>query len=454
MKKSLIITLILGAMVFAISCSDDKKDDKSSTDNDKIVVDEDTSTPDEDKIVDEDIVSDSDVKCIGDGKGLYVSGPEECCEGLKGLGAFRVEADGSCTALEGGSFCTSKCGDNTCGEGENKCNCPEDCTGDTDIDFPTDQDEIQPDSDMPEKCVGAGELYLGSGPESCCEGLKPLASYEIKEDGTCGNPLPGETICSSLCGNNVCDSKENKCNCAEDCDVPMIDTDLKGTLKIESSECKLVTITDENGAVVGEQVKVVLHADRLGDKASVTFRTNYENLKQPFTLEPEALATDSILFELNNEISEDLGFQVQNLAKGSFALDFTLWNELQSLPPQIEGYGKIRIAQDIELKGTTTYSLLTIKAGEIAFECSKNSYSENYSWEKTGETQYLKKNIGTDIYNDDVCYTSEEMDLWQACISTPQTYMEITPDNKVSYCYAGCMEASVVDGKCSLKCPK
>ncbi len=53
----------------------------------------------------------------------------------------------------------------------------------------------------------------------CCSGLKALES--LKYGGKCVSmPAPGSvTICTSKCGNGVCDeqSRENECNCPQDC---------------------------------------------------------------------------------------------------------------------------------------------------------------------------------------------------------------------------------------------
>jgi hypothetical protein len=48
-----------------------------------------------------------------------------CCEGLTTVGTSELK-DGECTRPTGFLYCT-KCGNGTCGEVENPCNCPEDC---------------------------------------------------------------------------------------------------------------------------------------------------------------------------------------------------------------------------------------------------------------------------------------------------------------------------------------
>ena len=55
---------------------------------------------------------------------------DECCSGLKGMGAYKISDDGECEQLVGTPFLTcTPCGDGVCEDTlfENSCNCPEDC---------------------------------------------------------------------------------------------------------------------------------------------------------------------------------------------------------------------------------------------------------------------------------------------------------------------------------------
>lgn len=52
----------------------------------------------------------------------------------------------------------------------------------------------------------------------CCEGLKRVPLASETEDGQCIAASCG-SICRP-CGNGICDSNENKCNCPEDCKEP------------------------------------------------------------------------------------------------------------------------------------------------------------------------------------------------------------------------------------------
>ncbi|MCX6796216.1 MAG: hypothetical protein NTW06_01835 [Candidatus Falkowbacteria bacterium] len=53
--------------------------------------------------------------------------PASCCEGLKPLGPGGYNGDCSIPAPPGGLAHCARCGDKICGNGENKCTCPEDC---------------------------------------------------------------------------------------------------------------------------------------------------------------------------------------------------------------------------------------------------------------------------------------------------------------------------------------
>ena len=50
----------------------------------------------------------------------------------------------------------------------------------------------------------------------CCDGLKKAPLIYEKENEECGVALPCGSICIP-CGNGICDRRENKCNCPEDC---------------------------------------------------------------------------------------------------------------------------------------------------------------------------------------------------------------------------------------------
>jgi hypothetical protein len=64
--------------------------------------------------------------CIPEGQtgAIYPDAPQ-CCDGLTSIGCDTPEGE-QCTPCVGGFIC-AKCGDGTCGPGENQCNCTGDC---------------------------------------------------------------------------------------------------------------------------------------------------------------------------------------------------------------------------------------------------------------------------------------------------------------------------------------
>ena len=88
------------------------------------------------------------------------------------------------------------CGNGACRFGETAASCPADCQKLT-ID-----------------CVKEGEKnYFGK--PACCANLTPVAN-STKIGGDCIATSNGASICVN-CGNNVCGSGENECNCPADC---------------------------------------------------------------------------------------------------------------------------------------------------------------------------------------------------------------------------------------------
>jgi hypothetical protein len=156
-----------------------------------------------------------DVTCLGEGKGggspILSKLDLGCCPGLKKISAdMGVDAQGVCRqAIDGGVVC-AKCGDGKCGIGENKCNCPSDCSA---------------------ACAPEGEAVFdnpGMGPLKCCDanaGIKPSTHIDTTYN-ICSDPdrSGSKGICSvswaKTCGNGVCDSGEDKCNCLQDCPPP------------------------------------------------------------------------------------------------------------------------------------------------------------------------------------------------------------------------------------------
>ena len=68
-------------------------------------------------------------ECVEEGESYPVTATVyECCEGLTAISCSEPTNADVCPGSECvGSMICANCGDGTCGDGENKCNCPEDC---------------------------------------------------------------------------------------------------------------------------------------------------------------------------------------------------------------------------------------------------------------------------------------------------------------------------------------
>ena len=105
--------------------------DDSDAVQDADVTDDDTDTAQPDEITDPDSVSDEDTAdCATIGETVpVVPGAKECCEGLQSASIMEIvysDHRGYCSPLDGASVCIN-CGNSICDEGENICNCNEDC---------------------------------------------------------------------------------------------------------------------------------------------------------------------------------------------------------------------------------------------------------------------------------------------------------------------------------------
>jgi hypothetical protein len=140
------------------------------------------------------------VACVTEGGSTpVVPDAPKCCEGLEPISCHVPGEDDSCeTPCMGVSIC-AKCGNGTCGPGENLCNCPLDCEAGA-------------------QCIeeGGSRPVVPNAPE-CCAGLAPIPCGGPGEDGACpADPCVGAAICAS-CGNGTCGPGENICNCPADC---------------------------------------------------------------------------------------------------------------------------------------------------------------------------------------------------------------------------------------------
>ncbi|MBN1386421.1 hypothetical protein JW968_05615 [Candidatus Woesearchaeota archaeon] len=143
--------------------------------------------------------------CSSEGNTIPIPN-EICCNGLKpinGQGGYQGECPGP-ISIGGLSIC-APCGNGVCNteHEENKCNCPEDCTG-----------EEKP-------CIRDYQTVDLDNSESCCPGLKAIkiAHYE-KDCSVTPSTIGASRMACFKCGDGNCDGGvylENDCNCPEDC---------------------------------------------------------------------------------------------------------------------------------------------------------------------------------------------------------------------------------------------
>ncbi len=135
--------------------------------------------------------------CVKEGEDILRQGSQSCCAGLSQIS--RVSAyDATCNILGADPFdvCTY-CSNGTCGKGENKCNCPQDCevTACTDSDGGKNYYEkgtaTQANRSYPDYCYGAFSVR-----EYFCEGdlvkeeVHVCADNASCSNGACEQPAP------------------------------------------------------------------------------------------------------------------------------------------------------------------------------------------------------------------------------------------------------------------------
>ncbi|MFH2028961.1 MAG: LamG-like jellyroll fold domain-containing protein [Nanoarchaeota archaeon] len=70
----------------------------------------------------------NETKCVEEGSSnAFYLGAPSCCDKLVSISCDNPDEEGNCMLCKGAFYCT-KCGDGACGLGENKCNCPKDCS--------------------------------------------------------------------------------------------------------------------------------------------------------------------------------------------------------------------------------------------------------------------------------------------------------------------------------------
>ncbi len=144
-----------------------------------------------------------DEDCLGQGE-EFDGDPEQnrCCPGLEPI-VFAEYWQGECGFVNCLCWVCAACGNGACEQGENPCNCPDDCGT--------------------PQCHQAGEHFMDfEGTEVCCEGL-------TRADDCIPDINNGQVSCACpdcpcfvcvLCGDNVCGAGENTCTCPGDCPSP------------------------------------------------------------------------------------------------------------------------------------------------------------------------------------------------------------------------------------------
>ncbi|MFZ2455246.1 MAG: hypothetical protein WAX07_02045 [Candidatus Altiarchaeia archaeon] len=153
----------------------------------------------------------------GETAGHFNNDLPQCCSGLsKIVDEPRPDGRGGCSLTPAGFMICVNCGDGICGKGENRCNCPQDC------------------SNTESECVEEGERLGGLGEDKskeCCPGLiKVFDQWEPDRSGKC-LALDNYGYYCLKCGDGICGKGENKCNCPPDC------KDSAGQECVDSFDC-------------------------------------------------------------------------------------------------------------------------------------------------------------------------------------------------------------------------
>jgi len=128
--------------------------------------------------------------CAKEGESVpVVPGAPSCCAGLAQISCDRPDSSGNCQyGCAGGSICAN-CGNGVCGEGENKCNCPKDCS--------------------PVVCsstLSADQCKLAGGAYACPEDYSSTDSYigsNISRSGSSWVYVKSNCYCSCPLSNTI-----------------------------------------------------------------------------------------------------------------------------------------------------------------------------------------------------------------------------------------------------------
>ena len=137
--------------------------------------------------------------CAAAGESVpVVPGAPDCCDGLHPIGCDAPGDFGLCPDECVGAIVCANCGNGSCGPGENRCNCADDCSTGS-------------------QCAAEGtSVPLIPGALECCGGLEPIGCETPEGAGLCPQECVGAAVCAR-CGNGSCGPGENECNCAVDC---------------------------------------------------------------------------------------------------------------------------------------------------------------------------------------------------------------------------------------------
>ncbi len=166
----------------------------------------------------------SSAYCIGEGQsvGIY-PGAAMCCSGLSLISCSSPGVGGACSPCVGASICAN-CGNGVCGPGENKCNCPQDCSyvppapvaycgdrscnnGETCSSCPLDCGSCQPINYCGDRSCNNGETCSSCPGDcgSCQQRTLPVIIYTCEQKGgeCCNNGgtgiVSGAADCPSTC---------------------------------------------------------------------------------------------------------------------------------------------------------------------------------------------------------------------------------------------------------------
>ncbi|GEM_PF-3142808 len=140
----------------------------------------------------------------------------------------------------GGGSSAYKCGDGECEDGENYCNCPDDCEA--------------------QECGTCEEISCETGSPVCAE-LKPcVGNNECEEGENCANApkdcacaigtecVAGECLPIAFCGDGLCQENETTESCPEDCRGTIEETPAPEETPREEAGTVVVAETPEEGA--------------------------------------------------------------------------------------------------------------------------------------------------------------------------------------------------------------